>query len=58
MPKFDNTCDVLGESETMSEDALPIFFSHKNVLENNFGLNLEQLIAFCSDEDTITFILF
>ena len=47
--KFVNTCDILGESETMSADALSIFLCLKNVLENNLGLNLEELIGFCLD---------
>ena len=47
--KFVNTCDILGESETMSADALFVFLYLKNVLENNLGLNLEELIGFCLD---------
>ena len=49
VPKFVNTCDILGGSETTSADALSIFFCLKNMLENNLGLNLEELIRFCSD---------
>ena len=47
--RFVNTCDVLGESETTSADALSIFLGLRNVLENNLGLNLEELIGLCSD---------
>ena len=47
--RFLNSCDILGESETRSADALYIFLCLKNVVENNFGLNLEELIGFCSD---------
>ena len=47
--KFVNTCGILRESETTSPDDLSIFFCLKNVLENNLGLNLEELIGFCSD---------
>ena len=47
--KFVKTCDILGESETTSADALSIFLCLKNVLENNLGLNLEELIGFRSD---------
>ena len=46
--RFLNTCDILGESETTG-DALSIFLCLKNVIENNLGLNLEELIGFCSD---------
>ena len=46
--RFLNTCDILGESETTA-DALSIFLCLKNVIENNLGLNLEELIGFCSD---------
>ena len=47
--RFVNTCDILGESETMSADSLFIFSCLENVLENNLGLNFEELIGFCSD---------
>ena len=50
--KFVNICDILGESETKSKNALSIFLIFlciKNVLENNLGLNLEELIGFCLD---------
>ena len=43
-----NTCNILAESETMSADALSIFLCLKNVLENNLGLNWEDLIRSCS----------
>ena len=49
MSKFVNTCDIVGEYGVMSADALSIFLCLKNVLENNLGLNLEELIGFCSD---------
>ena len=49
VPRFVNTCDILGESETTSADALSIFLCLRNVLENNLGLNLEELIGLCSD---------
>ena len=47
--RFVNTCDILRESETMSADSLFIFSCLENVLENNLGLNFEELIGFCSD---------
>ena len=47
--KFVNTCNIFGESKTTLADALSIFLCLKNVLENNLGLNLEELIGFCLD---------
>ena len=47
--RFVNTYDILGESETMSANSLFIFSCLENVLENNLGLNFEELIGFCSD---------
>ena len=47
--KFVDTCDILGESEITSADALSISLCLKSVLENNLDLNLKELIGFCSD---------
>ena len=48
--KFVNTYDILGEFVTTSADALSSFLCLKNVLENNLGLNLEELIGFIQME--------
>ena len=43
------TCDILGDSETKSADALSIFLYFKNMLENNLDLYLKELIGFFLD---------
>ena len=47
--EFANTCDISGESEITSADALSIFLCLKNVLGNNLDLNSQELIEFCLD---------